>query len=94
MGAFKNHFHALLTQRDNETRVRKLCATIYLQSLEDFGGCSELSYRWLINATRLWNWIDHQDFPAAEHYWQIMTDMLPEAFLVKGDADSILFTYH
>jgi len=70
-----------------------MCARIYLQSLEDFSlKNGRWEERWLVNATRLWNWADCQDCP--EPYWTIMDQILPEFFVRRDDANSALLTYH
>lgn len=45
----------------------------------------------LVDATRLWNWIDHQDAP--EPYWAKMCEAVPWAFADPSWPNSILFVY-
>jgi hypothetical protein len=64
-----------ITRTRKIVRVRKLCNRI----------------RRLKDATRLWNWIDHQDEPS--ELWDTMTRYMPWAFRDPDNADSIKFTY-
>lgn len=59
-----------------EERIERLC-------------CEKI--RSLKNATRLWNWIDHQDEP--EPLWCIMTGLVSWAFDDPNDPNTVRFTY-
>lgn len=47
--------------------------------------------RTLRDATRVWNWADHQAIPEA--YWETMARMLPWAFRSTDNYNSMRFTY-
>ena len=97
MGRVKEHFWCFLVQREFETRVRRLCAKIYLQALEDFDQPEDSNVfwvdRWAVNATRLWNAIDSM-CADPEPFWAIMRQQLPEAFADRNDSNSMMFSYH
>ena len=83
-----------LCQSEVETQVRRRCAIILLHALEDFRPEDPTviySRRWLVEATKLWDWIDQLSNP--EPFWDIMMNILPEAFVDSTDANSVLFTY-
>jgi len=92
MGRVKEHFWFLLVQDETLTKVRRICAKIFLQAMEDFDTRTPVTNRWLVNATRLWNAIDSLEEP--EHCWELMRQQLPEAFNNPADSNSIMFSYH
>lgn len=74
-------------------QFRHLCAAVSQQRMYGLHTMNADQFRRsYCNATRLWNWADHQDH--SEEFWAILQGVCPWAFDRPDSPNSHRFAYH